>query len=237
MNKEELYRLYVLEQKTLKEVASIAGVTATSVWRWLRRAGIPARSVAEARRTAKAPTYSPEGLASKRRQVEAMRGKIDQAARERHRQKMLGRTPPNKGKPMSEEQRQKLVQQRADPEYRRRQSERMRGERSPNWKGGVKPEDARRLDRVEWRRLRLVVYERDNWTCADCGCHCLNTKDSKNHPHRKIQAHHIIPRRYGGTDEMENLVTLCMSCHHKRDRLYKHEAAIQQGGCSAAVQV
>jgi hypothetical protein len=119
---------------------------------------------------------------------------------------------------MSEEQRQLLTEQRADPEYRRRMSERFMGEKSPLWKGGVKPELNRRLDRAPWRRLRREVYERDNWTCQECGCRCLNTKDAKAHPKRKIQAHHVVPRRFGGSDELSNLVTLCMSCHHKRER-------------------
>ena len=119
---------------------------------------------------------------------------------------------------MSEAQRQILIAQRSDPEYRARMSERLRGEKSPHWKGGVKSERARRLDTAEWRRTRQLCYERDNWLCADCECRCLNTRDSKLHPKRKIQAHHIVPRRDGGSDDLSNLVTLCMSCHHKRER-------------------
>jgi len=70
----------------------------------------------------------------------------------------------------------------------------------------------------EWARIRHAVYERDNWICQECGVKCLNTRDSKAHPNRKIQCHHIIRRRDGGLDVPENLVTLCMSCHHKRER-------------------
>jgi len=35
-----------------------------------------------------------------------------------------------------------------------------------------------------------------------------------------IETHHIVPRRYGGTDSPENLVDLCSSCHAAIEKLY-----------------
>ena len=35
-----------------------------------------------------------------------------------------------------------------------------------------------------------------------------------------IQGHHIIPRRYDGTDEGRNIVDLCPSCHDAIERIY-----------------
>lgn len=35
-----------------------------------------------------------------------------------------------------------------------------------------------------------------------------------------IQRHHIIPRRYDGTDEDRNIVTLCPTCHYAIERIY-----------------
>lgn len=35
-----------------------------------------------------------------------------------------------------------------------------------------------------------------------------------------IQRHHIIPQRYGGGDEAENLVSLCPTCHDAIERIY-----------------
>ena len=35
-----------------------------------------------------------------------------------------------------------------------------------------------------------------------------------------IQSHHIIPRRYDGTDEGRNIVDLCPSCHDAIERIY-----------------
>jgi len=35
-----------------------------------------------------------------------------------------------------------------------------------------------------------------------------------------LERHHILPRRHGGDDSPENLVTVCPTCHRKLERLY-----------------
>jgi hypothetical protein len=50
------------------------------------------------------------------------------------------------------------------------------------------------------------VRERDNYTCRLC------QKDLKDTP-AKLDTHHIIPKKLGGKDEINNLLTLCHSCH------------------------
>jgi hypothetical protein len=35
-----------------------------------------------------------------------------------------------------------------------------------------------------------------------------------------LDTHHIVPRRYGGSDRGENLVTVCPNCHRKLETLY-----------------
>jgi len=35
-----------------------------------------------------------------------------------------------------------------------------------------------------------------------------------------LQEHHLVPRRMGGTDEEENLLTLCPTCHRKVENKY-----------------
>ena len=76
-------------------------------------------------------------------------------------------------------------------------------------KRGTKPTNVGGVDyHPEWRTIRKKIYERDNWTCKECGvkCHCNNSKD-------KIQCHHID---YNIENcELENLITLCASCHGK----------------------
>jgi len=49
--------------------------------------------------------------------------------------------------------------------------------------------------------LRKLVYRRDGYRCALC--------DSS----QGLQIHHVIPRGQGGTDEEQNLITLCSYCH------------------------
>lgn len=48
---------------------------------------------------------------------------------------------------------------------------------------------------------RRQVWDRDDWTCKLCGGHAKLTID------------HIIPVVAGGTDDMDNLQTLCFSCN------------------------
>lgn len=51
---------------------------------------------------------------------------------------------------------------------------------------------------------KAYVLARDNYTCQCCkGKH----KDSK------LEAHHIVFRRNGGSDDEKNLITLCHTCH------------------------
>lgn len=38
-----------------------------------------------------------------------------------------------------------------------------------------------------------------------------------------LEEHHVIPKRYGGSNEKYNLVTLCRRCHIKLEQLYTNE--------------
>lgn len=51
---------------------------------------------------------------------------------------------------------------------------------------------------------REAVLHRDNYTCQVC---------SKKHT--RLEVHHIIYRSQGGTDDENNLITLCEDCHEK----------------------
>lgn len=52
-----------------------------------------------------------------------------------------------------------------------------------------------------WQQARRTAKERDRFRCVKCGKRWF------------LQVHHRIPRALGGTDEIENLVTMCRSCH------------------------
>lgn len=50
---------------------------------------------------------------------------------------------------------------------------------------------------------RYFVFARDNYTCQCCG-------KSKG---KILQTHHIVYRSNGGTDRVDNLITVCTDCH------------------------
>jgi hypothetical protein len=52
--------------------------------------------------------------------------------------------------------------------------------------------------------IKAYVLDRDNYTCQHCKG---KIKDSK------LEVHHIIFRKNGGSDEQENLIVLCKTCH------------------------
>lgn len=56
----------------------------------------------------------------------------------------------------------------------------------------------------EWLKLRRECFYRDLYRCIRC---------DKRFKVEHLTAHHIRPRNEGGDDILENLTTLCDSCH------------------------
>ena len=54
-----------------------------------------------------------------------------------------------------------------------------------------------------WQQIRQQVLVRDNFTYRVCGRNDLN----------RLEVHHNIPRRLGGDNSFDNLITTCASCH------------------------
>lgn len=54
-----------------------------------------------------------------------------------------------------------------------------------------------------YANARAHALNRDNYTCQYCGAKKV-----------KLEVHHIRFRRHGGSDDLENLITLCEKCHH-----------------------
>src|SRR5262249_26338887 len=52
---------------------------------------------------------------------------------------------------------------------------------------------------------------RDGFKCQSCGITGIPGKRASD-----LQVHHIEYRKNGGTNELENLITLCQSCHKAR---------------------
>ena len=57
-----------------------------------------------------------------------------------------------------------------------------------------------------FENTKAYVRERDNCTCQYCHG---KSKD------RRLEVHHLIHRRDGGSDRPDNLITLCKTCHDK----------------------
>jgi 5-methylcytosine-specific restriction endonuclease McrA len=59
-----------------------------------------------------------------------------------------------------------------------------------------------------WAKICSLVYERDK-KCVNCGIE---------NPNKSFHVHHKIPRRNGGSNELDNLQLLCSGCHGKTRR-------------------
>ena len=58
---------------------------------------------------------------------------------------------------------------------------------------------------INWN-LREKILERDKFTCQKCKLGDeLGTK---------LEVHHITPLYSDGKDDLDNLITLCLDCHH-----------------------
>lgn len=57
-----------------------------------------------------------------------------------------------------------------------------------------------------WQRVRREVLERDGYRCTRCG------------RAGRLEVDHIRPVYAGGSDDLDNLRTLCRGCHIDRHR-------------------
>lgn len=80
-------------------------------------------------------------------------------------------------------------------------SENRSGENSPHWKGGSSDEQYG----TNWETYREKALQRDGRQCTRCG-------SSEN---ESLHVHHKLPLAEGGTNDLDNLLTLCQECHHR----------------------
>lgn len=59
-----------------------------------------------------------------------------------------------------------------------------------------------------WRKIRLAVLERDQYLCQVCA----ENGDIR----QATEVDHIVPREAGGTDDWDNLQSICHTCHSKK---------------------
>ncbi len=82
----------------------------------------------------------------------------------------------------------------------------LRGKQSPNWKGGICPENKKIRSSTELQLWREAVFARDDWTCR----HCKKREVS-------LHAHHIksFAKYPKLRTSIGNGITLCHRCHLK----------------------
>lgn len=68
-----------------------------------------------------------------------------------------------------------------------------------------------------WERLRLSILHRDGWVCVNCGTWL---ESGHTDPQHVPTVDHIIAKQNGGTDDADNLVSMCLTCNgRKQDRI------------------
>lgn len=93
-----------------------------------------------------------------------------------------------------------------------------------------------RLTGNEWDILRVMVMARDNCTCQfeKLGLPPLDTctNEAPSRRVRNFQVHHIVEVEHGGSNEMDNLTTLCFEHHcyihpHLRHQIYMPQKSFE----------
>lgn len=143
-----------------------------------------------------------------------------------------GRTSYNKGRPMhpnavealrkantGRKQSAETIEKRVSKLRGRKHTEeyklRMSGKNSVHWKGGKRGEVSLIRGSFQYKKWRLSVYVRDNFTCVTCG--------DKNYKGRnksvKLEADHIKPFAHYPElrFDVSNGRTLCVPCHKLTD--------------------
>lgn len=78
------------------------------------------------------------------------------------------------------------------------------GEKNPNWKGGITPQNLLIRMTAEYRLWREAVFKRDDYTCQ----HCYSRGGTLNADHIKPFAYYPELRF-----AIDNGQTLCVDCH------------------------
>ena len=93
-------------------------------------------------------------------------------------------------------------------ETRIKHSNSIKGDKAPNWQGGKTKEAERLRKSYLYRDWRTAVFQRDNYTCQDCGAHGVY-----------LHAHHL--KSFAFHEELRfdvtNGKTLCKPCHEKTE--------------------
>lgn len=78
-------------------------------------------------------------------------------------------------------------------------------------------------DSDQWEDIREDVLARDDYECRFCG---MSDEEHQEEYKHGLHAHHIIPDAEGGPTSMQNLITVCRSCHQTLE--VTHARAVSQ---------
>lgn len=125
-----------------------------------------------------------------------------------------GSIPWNKGIAFSKEIRHKFhlshIGKKPSLETRKRMSESHKGDKHPNWKGGL----SLNLYPTEFNKeLKLKIRTRDNFTCCLCG---ITEREHLEELNRVLCVNHIDFNKSNCIES--NLNTLCLRCNIKINR-------------------
>lgn len=76
--------------------------------------------------------------------------------------------------------------------------------------------ETKAIDQIEGKIEDMVIDEVRKRIEREAG-HCFICDDDNP---EVLQTHHVLPRRFGRSDDAENLVTLCANCHQAIEKIY-----------------
>jgi len=86
-----------------------------------------------------------------------------------------------------------------------------KGKEHGNWKDGITPENRAIRTSVKYKKWRITIYERDNYTCQKCS-----------QIGYELNVHHIDNFAINKEKrlDIDNGITLCNGCHRKLHNIY-----------------
>lgn len=103
--------------------------------------------------------------------------------------------------------------------HRKKIGDGCRGEKHYRWKGGIKSENQKIRNQMDYKDWRTAVFEKDSYTCQ----RCLDRNGLGKAIY--LEAHHIIPFAVAPEErfELDNGATLCKPCH---DYIHAYELSV-----------
>jgi endogenous inhibitor of DNA gyrase (YacG/DUF329 family) len=84
-----------------------------------------------------------------------------------------------------------------------------RGKNASNWQGGISSEYDKFKQSKEWKKWRIAVFTRDNYTCQICRFRNGQGEHRDLHPHHLVSASKYPEFRLC----IDNGLTVCVKCH------------------------